>query len=171
MKTITAAEVLEGLGQAELRTLSTFGALSDAAVVNLLERGDIKMRAKGEVVTLEKAYMASFFVVLTGDIAYYRHCEGRDVLTRHFRCGEQMGFDNMIGMRPCSGVEVATEQSLVLEISSDQFFQFHIDYPADFGLLMINLARELSREIAMLEEVIGNSTGWEAMDQRSEAGL
>jgi hypothetical protein len=32
-----------------------------------------------------------------------------------------------------------------------------VDFPVDFGLLMINLVRELSREIALLENVIEES--------------
>ena len=38
--------------------------------------------------------------------------------------------------------------------------KFDTDFPADFGLLMINLSRELAREIEILENVIGLGTGW-----------
>jgi hypothetical protein len=55
---------------------------------------------------------------------------------------------------------VAVKDCQVLEINSTQFHQVHVNFPAQFGLLMINLARELSREIEMLEDVIGKSTGW-----------
>jgi len=74
--------------------------------------------------------------------------------------GEQIDFDLMIGLIPHDGTDVAVEDCQVLVISSTQFHQVHVNHPAQFGLLMINLARELSREIAMLEEVIGKSTGW-----------
>jgi hypothetical protein len=56
--------------------------------------------------------------------------------------------------------KVAVEDCLVLDVGSDQFYQLHVDFPAEFGLLMINLARELSREIEMLEDVIGKGTSW-----------
>lgn len=161
MRSLKTEAVLAGITQAELHELATFGALSDAAIQDLLVKGTIWQRDKGDVVELTDKVLGSFFVVLRGDIAWYQHCEDRDVLTRHFRNGEQMGFDAMIGMRPCSGAEVPAEPSLILEISSDQFFQFHLDFPADFGLLMINLSRELSREIAMLESALGKSTGWQ----------
>jgi hypothetical protein len=49
---------------------------------------------------------------------------------------------------------------MVLDIGSDQFYKLHVNFPADFGLLMINLSRELAREIEMLEDVIGEGTGW-----------
>jgi len=161
MRSLRTESVVAQMSLDELRELATFGALSDAAISDLLAKGTIWQRDKGDVFELKGKVLSGFFVVLSGDIAWYQHCEDRDVMTRHFRKGEQMGFDAMIGMRPCSGTEVPVEPSLVLEISSDQFFQFHLDFPADFGLLMINLSRELSREIAMLEGALGKSTGWQ----------
>lgn len=71
-----------------------------------------------------------------------------------------MGFDQMIGLFTQNGTDVVLEDSLVLDISNQQFSSLRIDFPADFGLLMINLARELAREIEILENVIGRGTGW-----------
>lgn len=165
METIAAEKLIEQLGRDYFRELSTFGALSDGAIQALLELGEISQRRKGESRDVSGLAPGQFYVVLQGDIAYYQHSEDHDVLTRHFRSGEQMAFDVMIDMRPVSGVEVVAEDSLLLTLTSDQFFQFHIDYPSEFGLLMINLSRELAREIAMLEKVIGDSTGWAAGDK------
>ncbi len=92
--------------------------------------------------------------------AFYKHGEDSDVLTRYFGAGEQMGFDLMIGLISHNGIDVAVEESLILDISSEQFYNLHVSFPADFGLLMINLSRELAREISMLEDVIGKGTGW-----------
>lgn len=63
----------------------------------------------------------------------------------------------MLGLIPHNGTDVAMEDCLLLDISSAQFYNLHVDFPVDFGLLMINLARELSREIALLENVIEES--------------
>ena len=68
----------------------------------------------------------------------------------------------MIGLLHSDGTDVAVEDSLLLNISSKQFYDLHVDYPAEFGIFMVNLARELAREIEMLEDVIGCGTGWEA---------
>ena len=160
MDTVSATELTNSLGMSYFRELATFGALSDKAITSLLEQGSIAKRARGETRAVRCAQVSDFYVVLQGDIAYYRHCEEHDVLTRNFRTGEQMGFDVMIGLRPEHGLEVAVEESIMLQISSHQFNEFRRFFPADFGLLMINLSRELSREIAMLEEVIRQCTGW-----------
>ena len=160
METLKAVTVIDSLGLPYFRELSTFGALSDKAFTDLLIQGSIRQLEKGEILYQWGTEVTGFSLVIQGDLAHYKHCGGHDVLTRHFRAGEQMSFDTMIGLKPHSGTAIASEHSLILEISSGLFFDFHIDHPADFGLLMINLARELSREISMLENVIGESTGW-----------
>ena len=161
MEVLDAAEVIDTLGFPYLRELSTFGALSDKIIEDMLTHGVIKRFEKGEYVIRLDQVAADFKVVLSGKFAFYKHGEGCDVLTRYFCRGEQMDFDLMIGLIPHNGIDVATEESLVLDISSDQFYNLHVNFPADFGLLMINLSRELAREIAMLEDVIGKGTSWQ----------
>ncbi len=160
MKSLDAKNVVKLLGQADIRDLSTFGALSDASVTTLVEGGHLLELNRGDVLYRAGSVVGGFYVVLSGRLALYKHSEDRDVLTRHFSRGEQVGFDAMIGMHPRSCTAVAVEKSLILEISNDHFYRLHQQFPADFGLLMINLSRELSREIALLEDVIGKSTGW-----------
>ena len=159
MEILDADEVIETLGLPYLRELSTFGALSDGVIADMLAHGVIKRFEKGEYVSRLNQIASEFKVVLQGRFAFYKHGEGCDVLTRYFRQGEQMDFDLMIGLIPHNGIDVATEESIVLDIGSDQFYNLHVNFPADFGLLMINLSRELAREIAMLEDVIGEGTG------------
>jgi signal-transduction protein with cAMP-binding, CBS, and nucleotidyltransferase domain len=159
MEILDSAEVIETLGLPYLRELSTFGALSDEVITSMLTNGVIKRFDKGEYVARLNQIAADFKVVLRGKFAFYKHGENCDVLTRYFRQGEQMDFDLMIGLIPHNGIDVATEDSLVLDIGSDQFYNLHVNYPADFGLLMINLSRELAREIAMLEDVIEEGAG------------
>ena len=161
MQILDATETIDRLGMAYLNELSTFGALSDAVIENLLRNGLIRRFEKVEYLARHDQVSAEFQVLLTGRFAYYKRFEGRDVLTRHFNRGEQMGFDQMIGLLTQNGTDVALEESIVLDISSVQFFKLHVDFPADFGLLMINLARELAREIEILENVIGSGTGWQ----------
>jgi CRP-like cAMP-binding protein len=161
MKVLEAAEVIDRLGIPYLQDLSTFGALSETVIVDLLQHGRIEQLDKGEYIAHFDEEASNFQVVLQGTLAYYKRFEGHDVLTRHFRRGEQLGFDEMIGLIVRDGTDVADEDSLILNISSSQFYNLHVEYPAEFGVFMINLARELAREIEMLENVIGKGTGWQ----------
>jgi CRP-like cAMP-binding protein len=165
MQIVDADTVIEDFGFSYFRELSTFGALSDEVIGLLLKNGRIEQLNKGEYITHFDEEAAEFQVVLKGRFAYYKRCEGRDVLTRYFNQGEQIGFDLMIGLISSDGTDVAVEDSLILNVSKDLFHALHINYPAEFGILMITLARELAREIEMLENVIGRGTGWLAEDQ------
>ncbi len=167
MEILDAHETIETLGLPYLRELSTFGALSDEVIVDMLTNGLIRRFAKGEYIARLDQIASEFEVVLQGRFAFYKHSEDSDVLTRYFCAGEQLGFDLMIGLIPHNGIDVATEESLILDISSNQFYDLRLNFPADFGLLMINLARELAREIEMLENVIGTGTGWQGENSES----
>jgi CRP-like cAMP-binding protein len=160
MEILAADETIDKLGWTCLNELSTFGALSNGVIIELFHEGVIRHYQKGEYVTRLDQVAEDFQVVLSGCVAYYRRFEGCDVLTRQFGQGEQVGFDLMIGLLNHNGTDVAQQESLVLDISREQFFKLHVDFPADFGLLMINLTRELAREIEILENVIGRGTGW-----------
>ena len=160
MKIIDAALVIQQHGLPYFRELATFGALPDEVITYILENGIIRQYQAGEYISRMGETAGDFQVVLAGKMAFYKHHEDHDTLTRYFNAGEQMGFDLMMGLLTHNGTDVAIEDSLILEISSSQFHGIHVNYPEAFGILMINLSRELSREIAMLEDVIGQSSGW-----------
>ena len=59
MEILDSAEVIETLGLPYLRELSTFGALSDEVITNMLTNGVVKRFAKGEyVVRLDQIAVA-----------------------------------------------------------------------------------------------------------------
>ena len=79
MKTLDSTEVIESLGMPYLHDLSTLGALSDEVVIDLLQNGHIRQVEKGEILCQYGMEVTGFSVVLKGDIAFYKHCEGKDV--------------------------------------------------------------------------------------------
>lgn len=160
MQIVDANEIIENLGISYLQELSTFGALSPEVITDLLLHGKIVRFDKGEFVEYFGEEAADFQVVLSGKVAYYKRFEDHDVLTRYFKTGEQFGFDEMIGLIARDGTDVIVEDSLILSISNAQFCHLHVDHPEQFGIFMINLSRELAREIEILEGVIGRGTGW-----------
>lgn len=160
MQILDAAETIDSLGLDFLKELSTFGALSDNVIIDMMTRGVIRQYDKGEYITRLDQIAEEFQVLLRGRVAFYKCFDDCNVLTRTFNQGEQLGFDLMIGLSNHNGTDVMLEDSLILDVSSEQFFKLHVEFPADFGLLMINLSRELAREIEILENVIGRGTGW-----------
>ena len=160
MQNVSPDDVIESLGISYFQELSTFGALSSEVIEDLLKHGRIEKYDQGEIIEHFKEEAADFQVVLKGKIAYYKRFEDHDVLTRYFKTGEQVGFDEMIGLIARDGTDVMVEDSLILSISNAQFCHLHVDHPEQFGIFMINLSREPAREIEILEDVIGSGTSW-----------
>ncbi|KZX59210.1 hypothetical protein A3709_16845 [Halioglobus sp. HI00S01] len=154
METRSAADVLAQYGLPYFRELATFGALSDEAIETLLWDGEIQFLAQGEKLERIEEPADDFQVVLSGKTAFYKRGDTCEVLTRYYCPGDQVGFDLMIGMIEHNGTDVAVKDTLWLNIDKTLFYRLHVEYPADFGLLMINLARELSREIEILEDLL-----------------
>jgi hypothetical protein len=74
--------LIRELGIAYFNNLSTFGALSDKAINELLHNGQILQLEQGEVLCQYGMEVTGFTIVLKGNVAFYKHFSGHDVLTK-----------------------------------------------------------------------------------------
>jgi CRP-like cAMP-binding protein len=154
MKSIDGQALWHALGARHFREMSTFGALPDSTVQRLLAEGKVWQLDKGEVLYRAGDRVYSFFVVISGKLAMYICAEDQHAFSRHHIRGEEVGFVAMIGLHDRVSTAVAAEETLVVEISSDQFLELHISEPEAFGLLLLNLSREMARGIRQLSSII-----------------
>jgi len=154
MKPLDGDVLWNSWGAGHFRELSTFGALSDRSILGLLRGGRVFELAQGEVLYRPHDRADGFYVILKGVLALYMHHHDHDALTRYYRSGEQLGFVDMIGLHDHSSTAVSQESTTLVDISGDQFFALQLSAPEDFGVLMINLAREMSRTVITLARVI-----------------
>ena len=147
MKRLAGSKVLAGLGLERIKSESCFGALSDRAVAFLLEQGRVFALAAGDTVFRTGEPGDSFFIVLEGHLDYVHRVDGEDVPIRVIGCGEQLGYVSMIGLFERLGIGRAAGPAKVLEIDADLFYRFHIEYPFDFGVMSLNLSRDMARAI------------------------
>jgi CRP-like cAMP-binding protein len=150
MEKLSVEQFSEILDPAGLNEGSIFGALSEDATRFLLDNGLIFSVAAGEVVFSAGDSGDSFFVVCEGALDFYKHHEGRRVNTRSVGHGGELGFVAMIALQPHSGDAIAATDSILLEISSLLFSKLHEQYPQDFGLITLNLSRDMARVINQL---------------------
>ncbi|MFC6671747.1 Crp/Fnr family transcriptional regulator [Marinobacterium aestuariivivens] len=155
MKEIDAQALWQARGPAFFRELSTFGALSDRVVRRILVEGRVLQLDRGEVLYRAGDAVQSFYVVLRGSLSMYVCDEDHYALARRHLQGEQLGFVPMIGLHDHTATAVGAEdETLLVEISADQFYELHVSEPDDFGLLLLNLAREMARAIGALSRTI-----------------
>lgn len=150
MKDLDGRRLMADSGLDYFRGASTFGALSDDAIRYLLSNGHISVAETGETVFETGDPGSSFIVVLKGRLKYYWERNGDAVLLREIDFGGQIGYVSMIGLLEREGTAIAAEPTILLEVSSDLFYQLHLDYPSDFGIMMLNLSRDMARVLRTL---------------------
>jgi len=154
MKTVLQTESQYDLSFSHLKEGSIFGALSEASIQYLLKQGKLHEVSKGEEVFSYGSKGASFHAVLHGNLDFYKHHEKKKTRTRTVCFGEAIGFVSMIALHERAGSLYALEDSLLLEISSQLFSDFHDNYAFDFGILLMNLSRDMARTIRVLSNAL-----------------
>jgi len=158
MKLLTAKQLLLQSSAEYFKEASTFGALTTETVLWLLENGQIYSLKTDETLFEINERGDNFFIILKGSFAYYKCHLQHYAFIRDYKVGEEIGFMCMIALHNRVGTAIANQESLVLEISSDLFEQLHINAPTDFGLLMMNLAREMARSLRKVDNIVVDKT-------------
>lgn len=154
MKKIEFESVCRRYHPETLCTGSIFGALSADATAFLLKNGNIHEVLAGENVFQYGDPGNSFFVVCEGELAFYKHYGEHVFMTRRVEFGEEVGFVAMIALHDHAGHAVALKDSIVLEIRCQLFSELHQRFPLDFGLMLMNLARDLARIVRKLSDIV-----------------
>ncbi|GGB81897.1 hypothetical protein GCM10011352_04590 [Marinobacterium zhoushanense] len=150
MKQVDGETTLNLLGMDYLKEASTFGALSSEAIKELMTKGTIYLLQPGDLLFRVGDSGNSFFVVLKGTIEYHHALEDGYEQLNELNYGDLIGFVNLITLTSRLGTATAATESYVLEVSDDLFYALHCERPVDFGLLLLNLARDMGRRIIYL---------------------
>ncbi|MBJ7538170.1 cyclic nucleotide-binding domain-containing protein [Marinomonas transparens] len=154
MNTVLVSEAEYDISPQELRKGSVFGALSDKAIHYLLAEGTIHKVITGDDVFHYGDKGDNFYIVLHGSLDFFKQHNKKTSHTRVVNFGEAVGFVAMIALHDRVGTAVALEDSLLLEVSSNLFSDFHDAFPFDFGIFLLNLSRDMARTITALGDVI-----------------
>lgn len=156
---ISTQELLEHYPLERLRELSSFGGLSDPAIIRLLDCGEILPLSEGDVLYEAGSKPTAFHIIVSGKIGLFREYMGKSIHTRTYNRGEQVGFAAIMALHDHKGAAVVEEDACILKISAVEFFKLYESPGEDFALLMINLARgmartidSLTRRVAVLQE-------------------
>jgi len=147
MKNLDGHRLLAEKGLDHFKAASIFGALSDDAITFLLSRGQVCSLADGEELFQPGSAGDSFVVVLEGELELVQERDGVTTLLKVAQVGEQLGYVSMIGLFDRFGIGRGRGETIVLEVNSDLYYQFHLEFPFDFGILMLNLSRDMARTI------------------------
>lgn len=147
MNKVSANEIHEKLSWDDLKELATLGALSEEAIDFLLAEGEILTLFEGDEVFRFNDPGDCFHVILQGALSFYRPGKEGNVHIRDYEQGQEIGFVAMVALHQRVGDCFAREDSLVLRVSSLVFHKLHQEMPKAFGVLLLNLSREVARRL------------------------
>ncbi len=135
--------------------LSMFGALSDDSLNFMLQRGRLLQVDAGDTLFRIGDNSDMFYIVLSGSVRFFQAKDetGNKEPLRKYQVGEQLGFVGMIGLHQRRGDARVEESGFLMEISSELFHQLCEKFPEMFQIFLINIAREMSREITQLDQM------------------
>jgi len=158
MELMSTEKLLRNYELSSLTNASVFGALPETSILWLLQNGKIYSLIKGENLFTQGQCGDSFNVILEGQISYYKFHEDRYAYIREYKTGEQIGFMSMIALHNRVGRAEAHQDTIALEINSELFHEFHNDAPLEFGILMMNLAREMARTLRTVDNILAEKS-------------
>lgn len=154
MQKINIDEVLNQVNLEGCTHQSVFGALPESEILWLLEHGELFSLESGGELFLHGDRGDSFFVILKGTMEYFKFHEGHYAYIRNYSQGEQIGFVSMIALHDRVGKALAAEESLILKVDSNLFNEFHLHAPMEFGILVMNLARDMARSFREVNNLV-----------------
>lgn len=143
-----------------LRNLPVFAGLADAALDLLQTELREHRAAAGEVVVREGEPGNRMFLVAAGEL---RVCKGlgTERETEIARLGRLDFFGEMCIVETLgrSASVIAVTETSIFSLSSGTFFRLYSALPAEHGILLVNLARDLSRRLRRMDDLFAALQG------------
>ncbi|MCP4502273.1 MAG: cyclic nucleotide-binding domain-containing protein [Deltaproteobacteria bacterium] len=142
-KTLEGWALFGGLGRGGLEL---FADLADASEVK-----------GGTVVFSEGDLGQDIFIVVKGSFGVFRNRGGEDTRLAVLETGEFFGEMSFIDMQPRAGTVRALEDSVVWRWSYGALRSSYQADPKSYTLMVMNIAREISRRLRRADDVIMNA--------------
>jgi len=132
-----------------LRQQAIFGALSDDAIRILLNDTEIEAVAAGDFYFREGDIGNAIYMLQEGHAGFFRRKSGNSefIQIRDIHPGDSFGVMAILGIYPRSGSLRALSDCTALKITDAALFQLYQLNHDQYLLLLMNMARELSRRL------------------------
>ncbi len=136
-----------------LEQTTVFAGLDDAAVGLLAARVKELELPPGSLVIREGDPGNQFYVIAAGAMRICKNFGRTDeVELARLGPGQSFGEMSIVEPLPRSATAQVTSEAVLLRLSSMDFHELYKVMPAQYGVLLLNIARELSRRLRRLED-------------------
>ncbi|MGI8740861.1 MAG: Crp/Fnr family transcriptional regulator [Gammaproteobacteria bacterium] len=135
-----------------LQHMPVFGGVREDTLTFLLRLAPVIPVCAGDYFFREGDTARSMFVLEKGKVAVFKAWENRSIGLGHLHQGDCFGEMALIDLFPRSASVRADEDCLAIELSSATLFEVYNRDLAQFTLMQMNIARELSRRLRGADE-------------------
>lgn len=134
--------------------LRLFGGTTDAQLATIFRRLELWTLQTGDLVFRKGDEPLHIYIVRSGRIDL--RIEENDVVIRkhEIHVGECFGEASLLSMHQHTSTASAAGESEIIALSRRALIELNHDDPRLFGLLMMNLARELARRLYLTDQML-----------------
>lgn len=152
------ADVPVSLGQ--LREVGLFGALPDGVLEGLSKSLPIERFAPGAAIFREGDAAQCLYVLLDGEVEVLKKSHaGREHRVAILGPTDCFGEMSLIDVQPRSATVRAVAPARVLRMSSEDFDRLYRQDLKSYALVVLNLARDLSRRLRVADAILADVAG------------
>lgn len=149
----------QSLNYEHLKRYSFFGGITPEVFETIRPLIHIEQYAAGDHVVEEGTLNDRVYFICSGSVEVLKHIVGGDADTCRritvMHTGDTFGEMELIDIQPCAATVRACEDTRTLTLSNHDFYKVSKTDMKTYALLIMNLARELSRRLRTMDEMIG----------------
>ena len=136
-----------------LKGVPIFAGLDEEALSTLLNRASQLTIAAGQVVVREGETGNRFFLIGSGSVIVCKRFETSEQITlAKLGAGEFFGEMCILETLPRAATVIAVPETQLFSIPSIAFYHLYQSFPAQYSIMILNIARDLSRRLRRLDE-------------------
>ena len=137
----------------DLRAVPIFAGLDESALSLLVQRARRKCFEPGAVILREGETGGEFYLVTNGLVSVVKRGPHGKVGLAKLGVGESFGEMCILDNQPRAATIVADKVTELLCLPTSVFHDLWEVAPVQFGTLLLNIARDLSRRLRRIDEV------------------
>jgi CRP-like cAMP-binding protein len=127
--------------------------LNEAALMLLAQEGEVRNFNPAEVIVHEGSEGHSFFIIVEGEVEVIKHEEGPRIVTlARLHSGTFFGEMCVVDPVPRAATVRAISEVTAIEINAATLHHLYQRMPAQYAIMILNLARDLARRLRSLDE-------------------
>jgi CRP/FNR family cyclic AMP-dependent transcriptional regulator len=127
--------------------------LDPSSIALLDAEGKVRNFGAGEVIVREGEPGHSFFIIMEGDVEVVkRHGHPDAFLLARLHQGTFFGEMCVVDPVPRAATVVAVAQVAAIEIRAGTLYHLFMKMPAQYAIVILNLARDMARRLRALDE-------------------